>query len=259
MYIKKLLFIFLLFVTGMVKAQDSCTLRVSLLTCSPGEELYSTFGHSALRLTDPVSGDDLVFNYGTFNFDEPGFYTKFIRGKLLYYVSAENFYSFAESYRQQNRSIVEQVLNLSCQEKQALSSFLQNNLRPENRSYKYDFLFDNCTTRLRDINEKISADSVYYPKIVQQGTKFRELIHIYLDSNSQHWSKLGIDLLLGSRTDAIMSNRQAMFLPDYLLMALDNAKKATTKLVSSKNLLFDVKTPTVKGNFYTHPLFFSKQ
>src|SRR2546423_13573683 len=93
----------------LISAQDSCHLRISLLTCTPGEELYSTFGHSALRIIDSANNKDIVYNYGTFNFEEPGFYTKFIRGKLLYYLSTDNFLSFGGSIQQEGRGITEQV------------------------------------------------------------------------------------------------------------------------------------------------------
>src|SRR6186713_137405 len=98
-------------------AQDSSHIRISLLTCTPGEELYSTFGHTAIRVTDSNSVTDNVFNYGTFNFDAPGFYTKFIRGKLLYYLSVEDFREFAYTYQAEHRGITEQVLNMSADEK----------------------------------------------------------------------------------------------------------------------------------------------
>src|SRR5215218_1527696 len=111
---------FLFLISYFSFAQDSCHLRISLLTCSPGEELYSTFGHSALRVTDSVTSQDIVYNYGTFNFDEPGFYTKFVRGKLLYYLSTEEFSSFKRQYEYERRSMIEQELDLSCTEKQKM-------------------------------------------------------------------------------------------------------------------------------------------
>lgn len=135
---------------SVLNAQDSSRLRISLLTCTPGEELYSTFGHSALRVTDSNAVTDLVYNYGTFNFDDEGFYLKFARGKLLYYVSVELFRDFAANYQYENRGITEQVLNLSGEEKIRMRHFLEENLQPQNRYYKYDFFFDNCTTRLRE-------------------------------------------------------------------------------------------------------------
>src|SRR5678815_12567 len=140
---------------------SACGLRISLLTCTPGQELYSTFGHSALRLTDSLTGEDIIYNYGTFDFDDPGFYSKFTRGKLLYFVSVDKFQNFLEEYEYYQRGITEQVLNLSCTERGKLFSALQENAKDANKYYKYDFMVDNCTTRLRDIvfknaNEQIS-------------------------------------------------------------------------------------------------------
>src|SRR5471030_2687036 len=105
-----------LLLAGNSNAQDSSHIRISLLTCSPGEEIYSTFGHSAIRVVDSSSVSDIVFNYGTFDFDDPNFYGKFIRGKLLYYLSVQNFQGpdgFEADYITDNRAIIEQVLNLS--------------------------------------------------------------------------------------------------------------------------------------------------
>jgi hypothetical protein len=130
---------------------DACELRISLITCSPGTELYSTFGHSALRVTDKSNGTDIIFNYGVFNFYDPDFYAKFVRGKLLYYLDQQNFTDFLQDYASENRSVSEQVLSMNCMEKKEMQQFLFTNLRPENKTYKYDFLFDNCTTRLRDL------------------------------------------------------------------------------------------------------------
>src|SRR5688572_5190767 len=115
---------FLIFIFSFLQAQtDTSHLRISLLTCTPGEDLYSTFGHSALRVTDSAGNDDIVYNYGTFDFREPGFYIKFIRGKLMYYLSTEDFDSFRDFYRSENRGITEQVLHLTSSEKNKIKYF----------------------------------------------------------------------------------------------------------------------------------------
>ncbi len=234
---------------------DSCNLKISLLTCSPGDELYSTFGHSAFRVTNSVSNSDIVYNYGTFNFDEPGFYTKFIRGKLLYYLSTENFEDFIYSYQLENRRITEQVLNLTCAEKYNMLLLLQTNLMGQNRYYKYDFTFDNCTTRLRDLVEKTTSSQVYFKDILHRKATFRNLIYEYLDYNDKQWSKLGIDLLLGSRLDVDMKPREVMFLPDYLMNSFDSATIGSRPLVYKKHSLFTTALSGEKINIFTHPLF----
>jgi len=234
-------------------AQDSSHIRISLLTCTPGQELYSTFGHTAIRITDSISLTDYVFNYGTFNFEDDGFYTKFIRGKLLYYLSAENFSDFKFIYQAENRGITEQVLNLDAEEKIALKQALYENSKEKNRYYKYDFFFDNCTTRARDMLVKYKKNHPSFQPVMPKGTSFRQAIHLYLDKNEKDWSKLGIDLLLGARTDAIMSTAHSQFLPDNLMKSLDSSKQSTPLVISTKNL-YPINNQTEESSLFT-PLF----
>ena len=238
-------------------AQDSSHLRISLLTCSPGNELYSTFGHSAYRVIDSSSVTDIVYNYGTFNFDDDGFYLKFIRGKLLYYVSAENFNGpegFKYTYQSTNRGITEQVLNLTPAEKTTIQHFLNNNLREENKYYKYDFFFDNCTTRLRDILKK-NHDTTFTTKpVMHAGTTFRQAIYEYLDKNDKQWSKLGIDILLGEKCDRVMTAEQMQFLPDNLMKSLDSANHP---LILSRQNLYAVTDEPGKGSLFSPLVVFS--
>jgi hypothetical protein len=250
-----LVFITLFFSSQSFSQADSCHLRISLLTCTPGEELYSTFGHSAVRVTDSVSHDDIVYNYGTFNFDEPDFYTKFIRGKLTFSLSTDDFGTFLYSYQQEGRGVTEQVLNLTCSEKYNILMLLQANMMPKNRFYKYDFTFDNCTTRLRDLVEKAADTSIHFGNVLHSKKTFRDLIYKYLDHNDKKWSKLGIDILLGSPTDAVMKPEQVMFLPDYLMKTFDSSTIDSRPLVSQKRNLLELNLPPVRINFFTHPLF----
>ncbi|MEI8059857.1 MAG: DUF4105 domain-containing protein [Ferruginibacter sp.] len=223
-FVRILLFLYCsLFTIHFSFAQDSSHLRISLLTCTPGEELYATFGHSAFRIVDSSSVSDVVYNYGTFNFEDDGFYIKFARGKLLYYISAENFIDFKYTYETTNRGITEQVLNLSAAEKTTIQHFLNENLKPENRSYKYDFFFDNCTTRLRDILKNNHDVAFTLRPVMPPGTTFRQAIYQYLDKNGKDWSKLGIDILLGLRCDGVMSASDMQFVPDNLMKSLDSA------------------------------------
>jgi len=232
---------------------DSCDLRISLITCSPGSELYSTFGHSALRVVDKSTGTDIIYNYGVFDFYDPDFYVKFVRGKLLYYLDQENFSDFLFNYSSDNRTVSEQILELSCKEKKDMQQFLFTNLRPENKTYKYDFLFDNCTTRLRDLVLTKSGKKYFTTSILSnQETSFREHIHYYLNMNQMYWSKLGIDLLLGAKLDRNMSEEEAMFLPDYLEKGFDSSKYASTPLVKNKIILYSRKENAVENK---KPLF----
>lgn len=247
---------FFIFHFSLLPAQtDTNRIRISLLTCTPGEDLYSTFGHSALRVTDSISRDDIVFNYGTFDFSEPGFYLKFIRGKLMYYLSTEDFDSFRDFYKAENRGMTEQVLNLSSPEKKNIIKLLQQNLQAENRFYKYDFLFDNCTTRLRDLVEKTADTTIAFGNVLKEKKRFRQLIYEYLDYGDKQWSKLGIDLLLGSKTDAIMTNRQVMFLPDYLMKTFDSSKIDGRPLVASSKNLYAISPANNHSRFVAQPGF----
>lgn len=252
---KLLLYFFILLYTG-ASAQDSSHIRISLLTCTPGDELYSTFGHSALRVIDSSGVQDIVFNYGTFNFDDPGFYMKFVRGKLLYYVSVANFnttdsdWGFKYEYQSTNRGITEQVLNLTASEKIAVRDFLYNNAKEENKYYKYDFFFDNCTTRLRDIILKNKKNAPSLAAVMPAGTTFRQAIYEYLDKNGKDWSKLGIDILLGAPTDAVMTTAQSEFLPDNLMKALDSTNQ-NKQLVLSETNLYHINTEQNKSSFFT--------
>jgi hypothetical protein len=233
-------FIFLLIKCFFSNSQvDSCPVRISLLTCTPGQELYSTFGHSALRVSDSRNNSDLVFNYGTFNFD-PDFYSKFVKGKLLYYVSIDSLPNFLYEYDYFKRGVTEQVINLSCEEKKELVAALFENAKEENKYYRYDFNYDNCTTRIRDMVEKATRKQLETKNVLpKSNTTFRNLIHIYLDRGGQQWSKLGIDMLLGTPMDKKVTNREAMFLPDYLLMAFDSSTLNGHPVVNEKKILLN--------------------
>jgi hypothetical protein len=256
--ISRLIFfsIFLFHFTFFISAQtDTSHLRISLLTCTPGEDLYSTFGHSALRVTDSMTSDDIVYNYGTFDFSEPNFYLKFVRGKLMYYLSTEEFNSFSEFYKAENRGITEQVLNLTASEKNKIKLLLQQNLLAENRFYKYDFLFDNCTTRLRDVIKQAADSTVTFRSVLARKETFRQLIYEYLDYNDKQWSKLGIDLFLGRKTDVVATTWQVMFLPDYLMKTFDNTTIGRRHLVATSTNLFPIAAVKKQIDYVAHPIF----
>ena len=235
--------------------RDSSRLRISLLTCTPGDELYALFGHSALRVIDSNSVTDIVYNYGTFDFDDPGFYLKFIRGKLMYCISIENFNDFKFDYQATNRGITEQVLNFSPEEKNTIRHALNENLKEENKYYKYDFFLDNCTTRLRDLLVNSKHPQPLLPAVMPVNMRFRQAIHQYLDKGKQYWSKLGIDILLGARTDAVMTAAQQQFLPDNLMSSLDSCKNI--RLVHSSEYLYPVSNNNDNNSWFTPMLFFS--
>ncbi|MDR0793892.1 MAG: DUF4105 domain-containing protein [Chitinophagaceae bacterium] len=236
--------------TANAQTADSLHVRISLITCSPGDELYSTFGHTAIRITDSVKKTDLVYNYGNFDFDTPDFYVKFVRGKLPYSLELDDFPHFMQEYYFERRSVQEQELKLSQQEKTELISALEINARKENKYYKYDFLLDNCTSRVRDLLFKYIHGMQLDKEITAKGVTSRNLIHAYLDKGGEPWNKLGIDLLLGSRLDEPISQHDAMFLPEYLLMGIDSAVAGNASVVVKKKYLLQVDSPVIPSGKY---------
>lgn len=229
-FIKKYVVFCLLFglAFGHAKAQDSLAvksgngIRISLLTCGPGLDLYSGFGHSGVRVIDSTVPYDAVYNYGTFDFGDPDFYSKFTRGKLLYYVNKESFRQFIYTYQVETRSVYEQVLDLTPSEENKILQFLDSNAQEENKYYKYDFLYDNCATRQLAIFKNIFGDEFKVGKAIEPYSKtFRDFTNDYLKNN--HWTRTGINLLLSTPVDKKMSNEEAMFLPDYLMEGFRDA------------------------------------
>lgn len=251
-------FVFLLLTLAGKAAVDSSRLRISLLTCSPGSDLYAVFGHSALRIVDSAAGTDIVYNYGTFNFDDPDFYTKFVRGRLRYYLSQENFSDFKNAYQYFQRGITEQVLALTVEERKQVQLFLFDNLRKENRSYAYDFFYDNCTTRLRDIIFKSKSVQAYdLPPLYEGNKTFRSHLHGYLNRAEMQWTKLGIDLLLGTVADKKMTISESMFLPDHLADGIRKAERTGLFILGEEiQVLKDTQPPAVPLPFWQRPLFF---
>ena len=228
--------------------------RVSLLTSSPGEDLYAQFGHSAIRITDTLSGQDLVFNYGLFDFNTPGFYVKFIRGKLPYQLGIQRFDAFLNAYIEENRQCRELEINLNEKERLALINFLSVNYLPDNREYPYDFFFDNCATRIRDILEnKFQAN--YPDTSLVKKASFRHFLAQYVGQNS--WINVGFYLILGLPADAIATFRDEMFLPDYLEKHLENAFLSGQLLAKNKITILYQNQPEKSVSFLPSPILIS--
>jgi len=215
--------------------------QISLITGEPGKELYTVFGHSAIRVYDPANGIDLVYNYGTFDFDAPGFYPKFLMGKLNYFLSVYDFKRMVYAYKYYNQSLYEQILNLNYNEKVALYNFINNNYLPENRYYLYDFFFDNCSSRIRDVLEIVLGDRLYFDdRHIKNPKTFRQLLDEFLLDSK--WEDFGIDLIIGRPADVIASSREYMFLPYKLFDAFDYAVI----------IRGDEKSPLVKATITIH-------
>lgn len=203
-----------------VKGQED-NITVSLLTCAPGTEIYALFGHTALRYEDPTHGQDLVFNYGMFSFSTPNFIYRFVKGETDYELGIAPYPYFESSYAMRGSSVYQQTLNLTTVEKQKLRRLLEENYLPENRVYRYNFFYDNCTTRARDKIEECLEGKIVYPD-GRKGLSFRDIVHQY--TKGHEWDELGIDMCLGSEADEPIDARKQMFAPFYMLEA---AKEAT--------------------------------
>ena len=216
-------FCLLLLPFGHTYANSNDSIRLSLLTCAPGEEIYSLFGHTAIRYENPSQGVDVVFNYGLFSFDTPNFIFRFSLGETDYQLGATNYSHFAGEYAFFGRSVWQQTLNLTNEEKIDLIRLLQENHRPENRVYRYNFFYDNCATRPRDKIEESIAGQVIYPTEPQDGSRsFRDIVHQYCKGHP--WARFGIDLCIGSEADQPITQRQMMFAPFYLMNSFSGAQ-----------------------------------
>lgn len=215
------------------------------MTCSAGSELYSAYGHSAIRVQDPNLGLDIVFNYGTFDFGTPFFYLKFLNGTLDYMLSTADFSRFVRSYSREGRGVVEKELILSSEQKAEVERLLIENMRPENRFYRYDFFFDNCATRIRDIVFRVAnVDEESMKLTTDDDATFRDCIHEKVGPND--WSGFGIDIILGVRADKKASAYDKAFLPDYLDDLFRDAN-----LTSQGNVLLEKKVEDAEPGIMT--------
>ena len=260
-HIHILYFVLIIFLPAKMIAQEiklSDTAEVSILTMGPGDVLNDSFGHSAFRVKDTNQNIDVVYNYGVYDFNTPNFYLKFAQGKLLYTLDRNNFSPFYNYYAKQNRWIKEQVLNLSSTEKQDIFNFLQNNFKPENRSYIYDFFFDNCATKIRDVLVVVLKNKISYQDSVDNNSyTFRELIQKNVDWNT--WGSFGMDIAIGAVVDQKATLWEYQFLPEYVFKEADKATlnrgQEKISLVKTTINLF-INTPKEnKSNFFTSPLF----
>ena len=196
--------------------------EVSLLTADPGSELYSSFGHSAIRMRElGPGGRDLVFNFGTFDFDTPNFYGKFATGKLNYMLSVATYDRFIVEYDYYKRGLREQVLDLSEEQKDFLLQHLDAQYAPERRFYKYDFFYNNCATKIRDAFDVAIDEQLVWGDTLAEEKTFRNLIDEFV--LPLPWADFGIDLALGAVIDRPATELEKQFLPTYMEQAFANA------------------------------------
>lgn len=207
-------------VTAPMRADEA---RFSLITCSPGDEAYSLFGHTALRYVDEESGVDKVYNYGYFSFDTPNFVWRFILGQTDYLVASLPFEYFIPEYVERGSMVVEQVLNLTPSQVRSLYRLLEENCRLRNRVYRYNYFYANCTTKARDkfLESLGNGCSIVYMQPEVPLPTFREALRSMTASHP--WYSFGIDLLMGSDVDSPATSEQLQFIPANLMDDLGNA------------------------------------
>lgn len=240
-------------------SQEIPQAEVYLITCGPGTEIYSVYGHSALRIVVPEKKIDTVYNWGVFDFATPNFAWKFAKGRLNYMLGVYSFESFLKDYFLEQRWVISQKFNLETPDIERLFLLLEENLKPENITYSYDFYYDNCSTRIRDLIEKAVGEDLLYPpeKAKKELQTFRYLTGEY--EKVYPWLKLGIDLLIGSPGDKKASFREMMFLPAHLknglseLLIRRNSKMIP--LLQNPEIVLDIDQQPIKEKLFASPLF----
>ena len=255
---KGLLYIVLTFILSVVNATvgaQSMTnpdrIQISLLTCSPGKEVWAQYGHTAIRYYDKESGEDLAINYGIFSLDQTYFIPRFVLGMTDYRMGVQPMDMFLAQYSYEGRGVIEQVLNLSAEDKEVIYKALQENMKPENVVYRYNYFFDNCTTRARDMLVNHLHGKVVYPPAEEDAT-FRSMIHKW--NNKYEWSQFGEDLLLGVNADRKTTKSEQQFLPENLRSDFDKARYNGKPLVKETNILLDAETEVAEPVFPLSPL-----
>lgn len=255
---KGLLYIVLTFILSVVNATvgaQSMTnpdrIQISLLTCSPGKEVWAQYGHTAIRYYDKESGEDLAINYGIFSLDQTYFIPRFVLGMTDYRMGVQPMDMFLAQYSYEGRGVVEQVLNLSAEDKEVIYKALQENMKPENVVYRYNYFFDNCTTRARDMLVNHLHGKVVYPPAEEDAT-FRSMIHKW--NNKYEWTQFGEDLLLGVNADRKTTKSEQQFLPENLRSDFDKARYNGKPLVKETNILLDAETEVAEPVFPLSPL-----
>lgn len=216
---------------------------ISLLTCTPGQELYSRYGHTAIRVQDTEKHSDFVFNYGTFTFNTDHFYWKFVKGETYYQLGIDPTSWFIEENTLENRTVYEQRLNLTEEQTQAVAEALWKNFRPENRSYLYNFVFDNCATRPYYLLKNVLGDSICSTYAEWEGVTYRNYIQHYTGKDS--WEDFAINMIFGPRADQPMTNEDRLFLPEALMFFMQDATLTDgTPLIKESNIEPFVIAPT---------------
>jgi len=233
------LFLFLSWATFSQNIPYSDNTIISVLTCGPGDELYSKFGHSAFRIQDFNKHYDVVYNYGVFDFTKPNFYTNFAKGKLFYKLDKTPYNYFLRQYQYENREVKKQVLNLSFEQRKKLILFLENNAKPENATYQYDFFYNNCATKIRAVLDEVFPNQIVIKdNHITTSYTMRDLINNNVPNNT--WSNVGINIALGSIIDVKATTDEYQFLPKYIFEAFNNATINSIPLIKEASTILAI-------------------
>ena len=241
-----------------VLSQSSNDTIAYLITCGPGTETYSIYGHSALRIAIPGKHSDIIYNWGVFDYRTKCFAWKFAKGRLDYMLDTEITKGFLQSYFFEQRYVYSQRINIDSKELRKLTELINENLRTENIQYRYDFFYDDCSTRIRDLLEKSIGEKLKYPP-PEQGRvpTFREMVAKY--QSPYPWLKFGVDLLMGSTSDKKAHFRDQMFLPidmrNGLSKTVVHRADKRIPLLQNPEIILDFNNPQIKQSFFTSPTF----
>lgn len=228
--------------------------QISLLTCAAGDELYYAFGHSAFRVQDPALGIDVVYNYGTFDFDQPNFYLNFVKGRMIYSLSRRSFDAFLFEYEMEKRWVKEQILDLGLEQRNQLLAFFEKNYLPQNRDYLYDPLLNNCSSITGTILKGQFGDAIVFEgSHLEKQYTFRQLVRQFVDINS--WSMFGIDLAFGANVDRKATVQEHMFLPYYAMEQIRNTTFNGKPLLKRERTILDYSEHPQQAFFPLSPLF----
>ena len=238
-----------------LKPEDMDSVEIGLITCSPHEEIYSLYGHTALRCHNMKNGTDITFNYGMFNFKAPYFALRFVFGKTDYELGVVPTDFFCKYYKDWGSQVTEQVLNLTTEEKWNILQALFINLQPENCTYRYNYLYDNCSTRPRNIIARHLQGRIIYEERPDYTPTYREMIHEL--TKHHEWATMGNDLLLGVKADMKTTREQQEFLPLNLLYDFDHAQVYANgiyrQLVKERRILVPAGIQMIEKDFPLSP------
>ena len=225
--------------------------RITLLTCAPGAELYSAFGHNGIRVTDYKENWDVVFNYGTFDDSQPGFYVNFVKGRMIYSITYESYPDFMQEYIEEKRGVIEQELRLSATDRKEIFHMLYVNALPENRNYPYDFFWDNCATRPRNVFENVLGHRLQYHNDscgFEKNKTMHDMLRLYV--HDRPWVDFGFDMILGLPCEVPATPRNQTFLPDYLAKMFGCATVDGQPFVTQTKKILDYPLPKIDTAIY---------